>query len=59
MAGDIITAINGVQVTTTDELEMVKNQFSAGESVTLRIFRGGQQWNVDVTLIDKAQQVGS
>ena len=46
-------------MTTTDELEMVKNQFSAGESVTLRIFRGGQQWNVDVTLIDKAQQVGS
>ncbi len=59
MAGDIITAINGVQVTTTDELEVVKNQFSAGESVTLQIFRGGQQWNVDVTLIDKAQQLGS
>ena len=55
MAGDIIVAINGVQVTTTDQLEVVKNQFSAGDAVTLTIYRGGEQFDVEVVLVDKAQ----
>lgn len=53
--GDIILAINGTQVTTVDQLEVVKNQYAAGDTVTLRIYRGGEQFDVDIQLIDKAQ----
>ncbi len=52
--GDIITAINGTKVSSIDELNMVKNQFVAGDTVTLTIYRSGQYYDVDVRLIDQA-----
>ena len=51
--GDIITAINDTSVSTLEELNTVKNQFVAGDTVTLTIFRGGQYYDVDVRLIDQ------
>ncbi len=53
-AGDVITAANGTAVTSIDELNRIKNQFSAGDTITLTIYRGGQYADVDVTLIDQA-----
>ena len=52
--GDIITAINGVSVTTMEGLNRVKNQFSAGDSVTLTIYRGGVSYDVEIVLMDRA-----
>ncbi len=52
--GDIITAINGTDVTTMEQLNRVKNQFTAGDTVTLTIYRGGVLYDVEVTLIDRA-----
>ena len=52
--GDIITAINGTPVTTNEELNTVKNQFAAGDTVTLTVYRGGQYYDVEVELIDQA-----
>ena len=52
--GDIVTAINGTPVTTTEELNTVKNQFSAGDTVTLTVYRDRQYYDVDVVLIDEA-----
>ena len=52
--GDIITAINGTQVSTIDELNTVKNQFSAGDTVTLTVFRGGEFYDLEIRLIDQA-----
>lgn len=52
--GDIITAINGVSVTTMEGLNRVKNQFSAGDSVTLTVYRGGVSYNVEIVLMDRA-----
>ena len=52
--GDIITAINGVKVTNNEELNTVKNRFSAGDTVRLTVYRGGQYYEVDIELIDKA-----
>lgn len=52
--GDIITAINDTAVSSIDELNTVKNQFSAGDTVTLTVYRNGQFYLVDVLLSDRA-----
>ena len=54
--GDIITAINDTTVSTIDELNTVKNDFSAGDTVTLTVYRGGHYYAVDVILMDQALQ---
>ena len=54
VAGDIITAVNGTRVTSIDELNRVKNQFTAGDSITLTLYNGGSYRDVEVTLIDQA-----
>ena len=54
--GDIITAINGTSVSSVDALNTVKNRFSAGDTVTLTIYRSGQTADVDITLMDEALQ---
>ena len=52
--GDIITAIDGAEVSTMDEFNAVKNQFSAGDTVTLTVFRKGVELDVEVTLMERA-----
>ena len=52
--GDVITAINDIPVTSIDELNKVKNQFVAGDTVTLTVYRGGQYYLVDIVLVDQA-----
>ena len=37
-------------------MNTVKNDFSAGDTVTLTIYRGGQYYAVDVILMDQALQ---
>ncbi len=48
--GDVITAIDGVTITTMEELNAQKNLHKAGETVTLRVSRGGESMDVQVTL---------
>lgn len=50
--GDIITAINGVSVTTMEQLNRVKNQFTAGQTITLTIYHGGVSSDVEIILMD-------
>ena len=52
--GDIVTAINGERISSIDELNTVKNQYAAGDEVTLTIYRSGAYYEVTVTLIDQA-----
>ena len=49
---DVITAIQGETVTTTEELNNVKNQYNAGDTVTLTVVRSGekQEMKIDVAL---------
>ena len=51
--GDIITAINGQTITSIDELNTVKNQFVAGDTVTLVIYRSGRYYEADIVLMDQ------
>ena len=51
---DIITGINGKTITTMNEINEVKNQFKAGDTVTLTVYRmsTGETKDVKVTLTD-------
>ena len=51
--GDIITAINGENITSIDELNTVKNQFVAGDMVTLIIYRSGKYYEAQIVLMDQ------
>lgn len=48
--GDVITAINGTNVTTMDELNDIKNTKNIGDEVTLDIYRNGKTEQVKITL---------
>lgn len=50
--GDTITAIDGVAVSTGEDLDMVKNQYKAGQTVELTVYRGGNYYVVSVKLMD-------
>ena len=54
--GDVITAINGTEITTMEELNEQKNQYKAGETVTLRISRDGESMDVRITLQESRQE---
>ncbi len=49
-AGDIVIGLNGETITTMSELTDAKNNFSAGDTVTLTIYRDGTSMDVEVTL---------
>lgn len=52
--GDIVTATNGEKICSIDELNTVKNQYAAGDELTLTIYRSGTYYEVTVTLVDQA-----
>ncbi len=53
--GDIIIAIQDTPVTTTEELNAVKNEYNAGDTIMLRIYRGGEELSVQLTLEEVEQ----
>ena len=53
---DIITAVNGIAVTSIDEVNAVKNQYMAGDQITLTVYRDGSYYDVAVKLMDQALQ---
>lgn len=55
-SGDIITAVDGVEVTTSDELNTQKNKHSAGDKITLTYMRNGEECTATVTLDEITQE---
>ena len=53
---DIIIAVNGEKVTTYDELVEIKDQFKAGDTITLTVSRNGQDIDFDVVLQESRQE---
>ena len=51
---DIITHVNGERVTTMQELIEIKDQYKAGDQMTLTIYRGGRKYEFTITLMDEA-----
>lgn len=52
--GDIITAIEGTIVSSSDEFNRIKNEYTAGDTLTLTLFRNGSSYEVSVKLMDRA-----
>lgn len=48
--GDIITAVDGTEVTTSEELTAQKNLHSAGDEIELTFIRNGEEMTATVTL---------
>lgn len=53
--GDIIISINGVKISSKDDLNEVKNELSVGDTVSLGIIRKLDKFAVDVVLTDSAE----
>ncbi len=49
-AGDIITAANGKEITTTKELNEIKDALQVGDTITLSVYRNGKTESLKVVL---------
>ncbi|NLT08464.1 MAG: PDZ domain-containing protein [Ruminococcus sp.] len=54
--GDIIIDIEGEAVKTAEELNAIKNQYKAGDTINLTVYRRGEDIKVEVTLQDADEQ---
>ena len=51
--GDVITAIDGIEVKTMDELNEIKNKKNIGDEVTLDVYRNGETKQIKIKLGEK------
>ena len=51
-SGDVITAVDGTQVSSVDELIIAIREHKVGDTVTLTYYRSGQKSTAKVTLAD-------
>ena len=54
--GDIITAVDGTEIKTAEELNSIKDKHKAGDTLSLTIVRSGQKTAVNVTLGEEKSQ---
>jgi serine protease Do len=52
LPGDIVTAVNGTPVTTTEEINAMKEDLNVGDSMDFTIWREGESFTVTVKLVD-------
>ena len=57
--GDVVTAINGTPITTSDQFIATLDNFKPGQQVTLSIKRAGQSKQVKVTLANRPAQAAT
>ena len=53
-ANDIIIACNGEKVETLEALNEIKNEFIAGDTITLTVLRNKQELDIEVVLTESA-----
>ncbi len=51
-SGDIIVSADGIEVTTVQELNDIKNKQNAGDILKLTVIRNNQQFDFEVTLAE-------
>lgn len=54
-SGDIITAVDGVEITTSEELNAQKNLHSAGDKIKITYMRNGEEYTATVELDEAVQ----
>lgn len=50
--GDVVVAVNGTPVTTTQEIADIKDEMSIGDSLVLTIWRNGETMDIEVALMN-------
>jgi len=50
--GDVLLEVNGIPVTTTDEVNAIKQQYQVGDSLEFLIWRDGESMVFEVILMD-------
>lgn len=53
--GDIILGVNGESVASSNDLNALKDQHNAGDTITLNIYRNGNDMDIDVVLQEVTQ----
>ena len=51
---DVITAVNGNSITGLQDGCSARNEFAAGDTVTLTVWRKGRTFDVEIRLLDRA-----
>lgn len=54
--GDVITAVGDTEISNMDELNEAKNQYNAGDTIKLTVFRSGQYLDLELTLQEVRQE---
>ena len=54
--GDIITQVEGEDVTSVDEINTIKNTYSIGDTITLTVYRDNEYIEVSVTLGEMTEE---
>ena len=52
MPGDIVLAVNGTEVRTTEDITKIKDELQVGDTMTLTIWRDGETMDIIITLVD-------
>ena len=50
--GDIITAVDGVEVCTTEEISKIKDALQVGDTMTMTVWRDGETMEITISLVD-------
>ena len=50
--GDVVTAVNGESVTSTDQVLKIKDPLAVGDTLTFTIWREGEIFDVEIELMD-------
>ena len=51
-SGDVLTAVNGNPVSNTSQVSVEKDKLQVGDVMVLTIWRDGESFDVEVTLVD-------
>ena len=57
--GDIITAIDGTEIRSSSELVSAKNDYTAGDTVELTVYRGGEYLTLTLTFDEAGANAAS
>lgn len=57
--GDVITAVNGEEITTYSELKAIKKNFKSGDTMTLTVNRNGETMELTLTLDEEEPTLSS
>ncbi len=51
--GDVVVGVNGTETPTMAEVNKIKEEFRAGDEITLNIIRNGQELDITIELMDQ------